>query len=114
MVQQCYESAGRFGVLYRFDVTDQDQKVLSFFTVESPVFDNQVAREMGRRTPVFSLDHNRPGVHETIAMMDQVPDYPILRNRVLDYIANPKPLSSSTHPGLANYGCEFAQPGTRS
>jgi|GEM_PF-2976478 len=113
VAQQCYERAGRFGVMYRFDVTGQDHKTQSFFTVESPEADNQIAREMGRKSPVFFLDYNRPGVHESVEVMDRVPPYPALRTRVMDYIANPKPASSSTQARLANYGCEFAGTGAR-
>jgi hypothetical protein len=92
---QCYESAGRFGVSYRFTVFNPDRQSRSFFTVESPISDNQIARELGRRSPVFTLDHFRPGIHETVATLSGPPEYQDLRRRVLNYVANPRPISAS-------------------
>jgi hypothetical protein len=107
IADQCYERAGRFGVLYRFTVISPDHQVHSFFTVESPDHDNQIAREMGLPSPVFTLDHFRPGVHETVAMLPGLPVYADLRQRVLGYMANPRPVSASSggQPGLSTEGC---------
>jgi hypothetical protein len=113
IVQQCYERAGPAGVLYRFDEMGQGQNLLSFFVVESPDRDNQIARERGKKYPVFFLDHNRPDIHETVEIMLEVPAYPALRKRVIDYIANPQPRSSSAQKGLPNEGCAFAHPGAQ-
>ena len=107
IADQCYERAGRFGVLYRFTVISPDQQVHSFFTVESPDHDNQIARQMGLPSPVYTLDHFRPGIHETVATLNGLPPYAALRQRVLDYIANPRPVSASSsgQPVLSTEGC---------
>jgi hypothetical protein len=109
VTDQCYERAGRFGVIYRFTVISADQHVHSFFTVESPENDNQIARELGRPQQVFTLDHFRPGVHETVAMLPGLPPYVDIRQRVLTYIANPQPLSASGNGqgGLSTEGCSI-------
>jgi hypothetical protein len=111
VADQCYERAGRFGVLYRFTVISPAHQITSFFTVESSDSDNQLARELGR-PPVFTLDHFRPGVHETVAMLPALPPYPELRKRVLAYLANPQPVSASRNnlAGLPNEGCAFNPP----
>ena len=108
ITDQCYERAGRFGVIYRFTVVGPDRRVNSFFTVESPDHDNQIAREMGQPSPVFTLDHFVPGVHETVAMLPGLPAYADLRQRVLSYIAKPQPLSASRNGSsvLSNEDCE--------
>ncbi len=111
VADQCYERAGRFGVIYRFTVFSPGNQVRSFFTVESPDADNRIARELGRAEPVFTLDHFRPGMHETVAMLPGLPDYANLRRRVLDYIADPQPVSASSNgqPGLSNERCGINQ-----
>ena len=108
VADQCYERAGRFGVIYRFTAISPDHRVRSFFTVESAVDDNRIARELGKTEQVFTLDHFRPGVHETVAMLPGLPAYPNLRQRVLDYVANPRPVSASGsgQSGLSTEGCE--------
>ena len=112
IADQCYERAGRFGVIYRFSVVGPDRQVNSFFTVESPEADNQSARERGQPSPVFTLDHFRPGIHETVAMLPGLPAYADLRQRVLAYMADPRPISSSSNGGnkLANEGCGTNRP----
>jgi hypothetical protein len=112
IADQCYERAGRFGVIYRFTVVSPDRHVGSFFTVESPDSDNKIARELGHTEPVFTLDHFRPGVHETVAMLPGLPPYADLRQRVLAYIDNPRPVSASTNgqAGLSTEGCSINKP----
>ena len=107
IADQCYERAGRFGVIYRFTALSPDHRVRSFFTVESAVDDNRIARELGKSEQVFTLDHFRPGVHETVAMLPGLPAYQNLRQRVLDYVANPQPISASSNgqSGLSTEGC---------
>lgn len=109
IADQCYERAGRFGVIYRFTVVSPDNRVRSFFTVESPDADNRIARELGSRQQVFTLDHFRPGLHETVAMLPGLPAYADLRRRVLSYIANPQPISASSNGqgGLSTEGCSL-------
>lgn len=106
---QCYERAGRWGVLYRFTVVGADGKVESFFTVENADSDNQVARELGQKDPVFTLDHFRPGIHETVAMLPALPSYDELRQRALAFLADPRPVSASRNGdgGLPTENCAF-------
>ena len=108
ITDQCYERAGRFGVIYRFAVVGPDHRVSSFFTVESSDHDNQVARALGQPSPVFTLDHFVPGVHETVAALPGLPAYADIRQRVISYIAKPQPLSASRSatPALSNEDCE--------
>lgn len=49
-VMQCYDTAGEFGVSYKFNVLSAKTKQpLSFFAVESPIKDNQLAKELRKR-----------------------------------------------------------------
>jgi hypothetical protein len=109
VADQCYERGGRFGVIYRFTVVSPDRHVNSFFTVESPDSDNMIARELGRGEQVFTLDHFRPGVHETVAMLPGLPAYENLRQRVLAYAVNPHPISASSNgqAALSTEGCSI-------
>ncbi len=107
IADQCYETSGRFGVLYRFTVVSPGPQVNSFFTVESPPSDNQIARELGQPTPVFTLDHFTPRSHETVANLSGPPNYTDLRQRVLAYMANPRPISASSQSGLSTENCGF-------
>ncbi len=107
VAEQCYEQAGRFGVSYRLNVIGADNRIGSYFTVESPPSENQMRREMGLPSPSFTLDYFVPGRHETVALLPGAPVYADVRQRALDYLANPKPVSgSNTGTGLANVGCE--------
>lgn len=115
IADQCYEPAGRFGVLYRFTVISADRQVRSFFTVESPSEENEIARQLGRPSPVFTLDHFKPGMHETVAMLPGLPPYADLKQRMLNYIANPRPVSASGNGQgeLSNEECAFTQANKR-
>ena len=113
IAEQCYERAGRFGVIYRFLVLAPGGALTSYFTVESPESDNQIARELGNPSPVFTLDHFTPGQHATVGFLPGLPAYAEIRRRVLTYLANPRPQSSSGtgSGGLANVDCVVGAPG---
>lgn len=110
-VHQCYESAGRFGVVYEFLIAGRDGRISSFFAIEHPSVTNQVMREMGQQRDVHTVDYFRPGMHATVAMLDHVPSYDEARQRVQAFLADPKPLSASTNgnPGLMVVRCEVAR-----
>jgi hypothetical protein len=110
---QCFEKSGRFGVSWRFDVVGGEgtPALLGFFTVESPLSDNQMAKELGQPTPVYTLDHFLPGRHETVALLSSgsTPVYDDLRRRVSAYMGDPRPVTSfgSGSGPLSHEGCGF-------
>ena len=109
---QCYETAGEFGVSYKFNVLSAAKgNLLSFFTVESGITDNRLAKELGRPWPVFTLDYFPPFGHQTVAMLHSKPDYDDLRKRVEAHLADPDALSASGNggQGLSDEGCEFTR-----
>ncbi|MCR0981705.1 hypothetical protein [Roseomonas populi] len=114
-VHQCYETAGRFGVMYEFLIVARDNRLTSYFTVEHSSIGNQIMRELGQQEPVYSVDYFRPGMHATVAMLNREPTYEEARQRVLAFLADPKPLSASTigRPGLASVHCEVARRASR-
>ncbi|WP_338663797.1 hypothetical protein VQH23_01265 [Pararoseomonas sp. SCSIO 73927] len=114
-IHQCYESAGRFGVVYEFLIAGRDNRITSFFAVEHNAVTNQIQREMGQPGEIYTVDYFQPGRHATVAMFDRMPSYEEARQRVQAFLADPKPLSASTNgqPGLMAVRCEVAPVGAR-
>jgi hypothetical protein len=101
---QCYERAGRFGVLYKFVIIGSP----AFFTVESSDADNKIAKEMGGTGRAVTLDFFAPNRHATVALWNNTPDYATIVHRVAEFLKNPVPMSASPQVGMSTEGCEFA------
>lgn len=108
-VEQCYAPSGPQGVLYRFVDLDADRIMGSFFAVVSPKDDDRLAAAVGQTDPVVLLDRFEPGLEQNVATFRGVPPYATLRQRVLDFYADPKPAGSTrtASPGLSTERCGF-------